>query len=99
MAEMITMRATEPTVRTVLLMIARQMTPSFEFSVSTKFWKNWNCFGQEKARSDASAGGFAACSRTNANGTRKTTTETRIAMIPTIQARRRSRVTAPPAFC
>ena len=61
-----------------------------------------SCVGSVKRELDASAGVFAAWSRTKTNGTRKTTTETRIAIEPTIHAAGLARVlravTVPPAF-
>ncbi len=86
------MMMTLPTVRTALFMNARRMPPSPVCSTVTRFCHSCHCVGSVKPSWFASAGLFAACSRTNTKGTRKTTKLTTIAMLPITHLRVVSRV-------
>jgi hypothetical protein len=99
MAARVTIIVTDVTVRIALLTKARQMIPPFVWSTARRFEMNCQCFGHENARLDASAGDFDDWSITKTNGTRKTTKDTMTAMMPTVQARTRTRLIVAPAFC
>ena len=73
------MIATLTTVRTVLFTKARTTMPSRVASTSARFSPNAQFVGQENSSRDASDASLAAVRKMNANGTRKTTTDARMA--------------------
>jgi hypothetical protein len=79
-----TMITTLTMVSTALLMNARTIMLLFVVSTSARFCQITHLVGSAKLRSDASDGVFAAWKTMNANGTRKTMKETRMAMMATV---------------
>jgi hypothetical protein len=98
MAASTTMITTLQTVNVVLLMNARSTTESLTWSTATMFSSSTQSLGRVNARSAASPAVLLAVSRMKAKGTRKTTIETRMAMVPMVQARRLSLFIAWPPF-
>jgi hypothetical protein len=90
-----TMIATDPTVTRVLFTNARTTVPSRVCSTSRRLSKKTNSVGQLNSRSEDSCCVLNAVTTMNANGTRKTTTETVIAMMPTTRSRVRVALTGP----
>jgi len=96
-AENTTITMTLPTVSTALLRNARRIPPSPVCMTAARFCHSCHCVGRVNPSWFASAGFFAAWSRTNTNGTRNTTKLTTIATVPIthlrVVSRRRPRGT------
>ncbi len=93
------MTITLATVSTMLLTKARIRIAVRSARTAAMLSHSFHSLGQLKASIEASGAVLAAVTRMKANGTRKTTTDTAMAIVPTVHRRTARRLTRPRSFC